>query len=477
MHNSIERGSFLHAADHEATAPLAAARPSRRFRAFALAVLATLLLPALAVAGDLPSRESPGTPDDADLTLASAPTIPGSQYRPSLIGVTRDRQAQRQSLSAPGVPAVDCPTCDPQAPYEPSSFNHPIKNQNGWFPLQPGKQLVYRGVANRGGGLLPHEVIFTVTDLVKVIGGIPCIVVWDQDINEGVLSESELAFFAQHDNGDVYLAGEYPEEYWQGQFVDAENTWIHGVEWARAGVNTPAQPDVGGPGWEQANAPENDFWDCGKAMSIVKERTCVPAGCFKDILTIHEWAPWDGCDVIQIKTYAKGIGVIQVGALDDPEGETLVLTQMRQLNAEEMEDAREAAIALDTHGPFVNEIYATTQPVQRARSVHQVDLPVNGMADGTMASSPMFLSIGRNPVRDGTTIAYGIGQEGVVQVDVFDIVGRKVRTLVNESKPSGAHQVQWDGRDGSGNRLGRGVYFARLRAGSQIVQRTLVLGH
>jgi len=476
MSNSIERGPALHAAGHEPSGLLAARRTSRRLRGLALAALAALMLPTLAAAGDLGSRESPGTPDDAGTILGSAPTLRGSQFRPNLIGFMRDRQASSRSLLTPGAPAVDCPTCDPQAPYEPAGFKHPIKNQNGWFPLQPGKQLVYQGVANRGGGLLPHEVIFTVTDLVKVIGGIPCIVVWDQDINEGVLSESELAFFAQHDNGDVYLAGEYPEEYWQGQFVDAENTWIHGVEWARAGVNTPAHPLVGGPGWEQANAPENDFWDCGKAMSIVKERTCVPAGCFMDILTIHEWAPWDGCDVIQIKTYAKGIGVIQVGALDDPEGETLVLTRMRQLNAEEMEDAREAAIALDTHGPFVNEIYATTQPVQRARSVHQVDLPVNGTADGSMASSPTFLSVARNPVRDGTTIAYGIEQDGAVQLDMFDVVGRKVRTLVSESKPSGAHQVQWDGRDDSGNRLGRGVYFARLRAGSQVVQRTLVLG-
>ena len=61
----------------------------------------------------------------------------------------------------------------------------------------PGTRLTLEGRANRGGGPLPHTVTFTVTDLTKVIAGVRTRVAWDVDVNEGELSETELAFFAQ----------------------------------------------------------------------------------------------------------------------------------------------------------------------------------------------------------------------------------------------------------------------------------------
>jgi hypothetical protein len=142
-------------------------------------------------------------------------------------------------------------------------------------------------VANRGGGLLPHTVEFTITNLRKKIGGVPCVVVWDRDVNEGELRESELSFWAPDDFGNVWNTAEYPEEYQNGVLLGAENTWVLPV--------------------------------------------CVPAGCYKSWVIIREWAPVDGCDVIQVKTYAKRVGIVQVGAIDDPEGETLNLVSVRTL--------------------------------------------------------------------------------------------------------------------------------------------------
>jgi hypothetical protein len=349
------------------------------------------------------------------------------------------------------------------------------------MPLIPGKQLVLQGVANRGGGLLDHLVIFTVTDLVKVIHGIPCIVVWDQDINEGVLVESELAFFAYSDDGAVYNSGEYPEEYEQGEFVSAENTWIHGIETARAGVHVQRRPVVG-LGYEEANAPENDFWDCGRPESIErrKPKLCTPAGCFKDILTVHEWAPLDGCNVIQVKTYAKGVGIVQVGAIDDPEGETLVLQKINWLDEDEMDDARASALALDTHGYEVNEIYAQTEPAHAPRRCHDDDEDDDdlraGAAEGlSPAALRTHLTIAGNPFSIGNPITYGTAVDGPVELVIFDVLGRKVRSLVDRSESAGDHRVQWDGRDASGNDLAKGVYFARLRTPTLVIKKTIVL--
>ena len=445
-------------------------------RALAAAcAIALLAMPALAAEA--------GKSEQVTTTIGSGPSAHG--YRPSILGLSRYRAKARAARPAEsnGTTQVECPQCEPQAQFEPHSFRQPTIINNSWMPLIPGNQLILRGVANRGGGLLDHLVIFTVTDLVKVINGVPCVVVWDQDINQGVLSESELAFFAQHDNGGVYNTGEYPEVYELGQFVHAEDTWIHGVEWARAGVHVWGFPEIG-VGYEEAKAPENDFWDCGRVVSIQSGRTeaqpplCLPGGCFKELMTVREWAPLDGCDVIQVKTYAKGIGIVQVGAIDDPEGETLVLEKYHQLSDAELAAARESALALDRHGPTVNENYSKTTPAFREFNMRKaappaIDPPPS--VEQLFHNSGPFLLVQKNPIQGPTSISYGIVEAGPTEIAIYDVVGRQVRSIVSGSLEAGTHYAMWDGRDDSGNKLERGVYFARLRSGAASVQRTLVL--
>ena len=67
--------------------------------------------------------------------------------------------------------------------------------------------LVLEGQASRGGGGAPHRVTFIVTDLTKVINGVRTVVVWDRDVSNGQLVESELAFFAQDNVGRVWNLG------------------------------------------------------------------------------------------------------------------------------------------------------------------------------------------------------------------------------------------------------------------------------
>ena len=95
---------------------------------------------------------------------------------------------------------------------------------NKWLPLVPGTQFVFQGQASQGGGVLPHEVIFTVTDLTKVVNGVRTLVLWDRDFSEGELLEAELTFHAQDVNGNVWNLGEYPEEYEGGVLTGAPST-------------------------------------------------------------------------------------------------------------------------------------------------------------------------------------------------------------------------------------------------------------
>ena len=70
-----------------------------------------------------------------------------------------------------------------------------------------------------------------------------------------------------------------------------------------------------------------------------------------------------------------------------------------------------------------------------------------------------------NPFNPETVIRFSLAQESVVRLEVFDVIGQRVRVLVGKQQPAGTHQVLWDGRGESGERVSSGVYFCRLQAG------------
>lgn len=75
-----------------------------------------------------------------------------------------------------------------------------------------------------------------------------------------------------------------------------------------------------------------------------------------------------------------------------------------------------------------------------------------------------------NPFNGATTIDYGLPQDAHVNIDIFDILGRRVTTLVNEDQQAGYHQVTWN----SGN-APSGVYFYRINAGEFVSAKKVLL--
>lgn len=67
-----------------------------------------------------------------------------------------------------------------------------------------------------------------------------------------------------------------------------------------------------------------------------------------------------------------------------------------------------------------------------------------------------------NPFNGTTTLQYGLKEAGSVKLSVYNTRGQLIRTLVNESKSAGTFQVNWNGRDASGQQVCAGVYFFRL---------------
>jgi hypothetical protein len=80
-----------------------------------------------------------------------------------------------------------------------------------------------------------------------------------------------------------------------------------------------------------------------------------------------------------------------------------------------------------------------------------------------------------NPFNPSTAIAYRIAGEEFVTLAIYDVSGKRIRTLVNRSQAAGPHEVEWDGLDDNGMRVSSGVYFYRITAGEFEQTRRMVL--
>jgi hypothetical protein len=96
-----------------------------------------------------------------------------------------------------------------------------------------------------------------------------------------------------------------------------------------------------------------------------------------------------------------------------------------------------------------------------------------GVDDG--GGSRVALSVRPNPATGTTTIHYTLESPGPATLAVYDAAGRRVARLAElAASQTGEHQVAWNGRDDSGERVAAGVYFCRLEADGEVVARKIV---
>ena len=80
-----------------------------------------------------------------------------------------------------------------------------------------------------------------------------------------------------------------------------------------------------------------------------------------------------------------------------------------------------------------------------------------------------------NPARSFVRLGFALPRAARVGLEVLDLQGRRVRTLVSGPLAAERYAFGWDLRDAGGQMIARGVYFARLVVGSQRLTRTLVV--
>lgn len=276
---------------------------------------------------------------------------------------------------------------------DPSNFDDPTTINNQWLPMRPGTQWVFEGTTSEDGELIPHRLVFTVTDLTKEIEGVSTLVAYVEDYSDDELVEAELAFYAQDNDSNVWYLGEYPEEYEDGEFVDAP-AWITDVDGSKAGIKMMAEPRLGKPSYPQGWAPSVEWTDRGRIFKMAQQ-VCVTADCYADVLVIDEYNQEEP-GAFQQKFYARGVGNVQVGWRgEETQQEELELIQMVHLDPQALSQVREAALALEEHAYEVSpDVYGLTPPSQ----------PLPHVAASTNIAEQLYEEFNRDNFDDSTEI-------------------------------------------------------------------------
>lgn len=245
--------------------------------------------------------------------------------------------------------------------YDPSLFDETSAVvDNPYFPLVPGTRFVWKGRAfSDEGERVDRKVIFIVTDFTKVIDGVEAVVGWDRDFNDGWMGESELVFYAQDMQGNVWHLGELVEHWQEDNELDGARSWFKdSPAGARPGIQMLAQPVVGAQ-YPQGFAPPPWFWQDRARVAAVGVRDCVPVGCFDDTIVTEEFEPRFPGE-IQLKHFAAGIGGIRVGWTGhDEEREVMVLASYGRLGPAAMERMRARVLAQEERA----YAYSRTEPM------------------------------------------------------------------------------------------------------------------
>ena len=201
---------------------------------------------------------------------------------------------------------------------------------NPWLPMVQGNVWVYEASGlDDEGEEVEEEIVVTVTDAVKLIEGIRCLVVNDTVSEDGEVIEDTDDWFAQDKDGNVWYCGEIAEnkESFDGdepavaELVDLEGSWKSGRDGAEAGMLLPFAPVVG-----QVIRQEvllGDAEDVMEVESLTGTESAEAASCAENCLVTLDYTPLEPGE-FENKYYVPGLGLIVETKLDSSERLELV---------------------------------------------------------------------------------------------------------------------------------------------------------
>ncbi|PKN76209.1 MAG: hypothetical protein CVU49_02265 [Candidatus Cloacimonetes bacterium HGW-Cloacimonetes-2] len=80
-----------------------------------------------------------------------------------------------------------------------------------------------------------------------------------------------------------------------------------------------------------------------------------------------------------------------------------------------------------------------------------------------------------NPFNPVTSIKYDLAETSQVRMDIYNVRGQLVKTLLNQEMLAGTHSVIWDGKDGQGRSVSSGVYLYRMTMPNKVLTNKMLL--
>jgi hypothetical protein len=80
-----------------------------------------------------------------------------------------------------------------------------------------------------------------------------------------------------------------------------------------------------------------------------------------------------------------------------------------------------------------------------------------------------------NPFNPEMTVSFSLEETQDVKLDIYNLKGQKVKSLVNETLRTDSYNILWKGDDNSGSKVSSGVYYIRLQVGDNIVNDKVIL--
>ena len=255
---------------------------------------------------------------------------------------------------------------EPDPPeFDPANFVDPTTSTNPYHPLRPGIQWVRGGTTEVGHRKVPHQVISTMTDVIRIIDGVPSIAMLDQSTDSGEICQVGFDYFALDKDGNVWLMGGYAEDFEGGEYTNVETAWLGTAGGGIPGILVPGVVTRTTPRWYISTS--GDEAPSGAEPVAVGIDVAVAFGGFQNVVAILEG--FLGAIDNEIKYYAPGVGVV----LNEPQNRSLhqdhfELLNMFQLSPEGLAEVSQVVLNMEEHArETAPEVYGSAPSARRAR--------------------------------------------------------------------------------------------------------------
>jgi hypothetical protein len=254
-----------------------------------------------------------------------------------------------------------------QVEFDPENFVDPTTSTNEYHPLRPGMQWIRAGTTEVGGRRVPHQVTSTMTDVVRMIDGVPAIAMLDEGIDAGEVTQVGFDFLALDKDRNVWLMGGYDEDYHGGQYTNFTDAWLGTATGGIPGILLPGVVTMDTPRWFIATSdPEEEDPQVAEPVAVGVTVT-VAFGEFQNVIAVRE-GHFDTIDN-ELKYYAPGVGVI----LNDSKSQALhqdefELVNLIELSPEGLAEMSQVVLDMEEHArEVVPEVYGDAPVAERVK--------------------------------------------------------------------------------------------------------------